>query len=1158
MNDNDSLDDSVVSDLIQKFQGTHARGMAIDFHDFLPPRYHRLYARMRRELLAADLELAWQEGKRRLLLDYLGAFPDLLDDRAAIETLAFAEYRNRRFAGEEPALAEYEWHYGITTADWPERLARLPAGGNDAVNRGDPKTEVAPAPESVATRVASPHIDAPFDGAEGEPEVEATSSLNQAMHAFPAVGTQFLNFHLVAELGRGGFGRVYLARQGDLAHRLVALKITVDTPGEEQKLAKLQHTNVVPVYSFHRAGDLHAVCMPFFGSTTLADIVRTLRVPSRLPDSGRSLVNTVRLRRGFFLEKTEATPAADPSARLPAPSGMPPQRPVAGLDDDEESPVTLTMLESASYAEAVLWIVERLTEGLSHAHAQGILHGDLKPANVLLTDDGQPMLLDFNLSRDTRLDANLHKRRVGGTLPYMAPEHLAALSGAPATYDERSDVYALGVILFEMLTGRQPFATPKGPLSAAIPDMIAQRMQPPPFLRTWNPAIPFAVESIVRHCLEGDPRRRYQSARQLREDLKRQRQHRPLRYAAEPSLRERLKKWARRHPRLLSPTALGTVAALVLAASIAPMAWSTWKTWQETNQERDLALQKAQADLDDARTRELRQAEAIEKYRVFRASRGNARAVMESVNAVRLLPRFMKAWTVEESRLEANVAKCRAALAHYDVLERPDWQAQPSVVNLPKAERLQLRRDIAELLFVLAEVDHARAVQRREQSAPWDYVLAAFGVPAAGFDVWASWQSVVHVPVLTAWDLSERARQAWPEDAIPRALWIQQAELLTLQGQDERARALTAKAENTPLCPGTEDGYWTASALAARGDFKQALPLVAQTVADTPDHYGAWLLRGLCLTPRFSIESLNVDQVDRQKALECFTTCIVMRPEGLWAYYHRGLVSYNLKLNKNAIADFDRVLDPSVLDRQPAFAAAYVPRSGALFDLGNYQEAEAGLTRAIAIEPNVPDYYYLRARVRKKLNKHAEARSDEQEVLAATPATVDGWIYRGMVRAAKEPELALGDFDRALAIEPDEPLALFSKGNLLAQNLQRPLESIAVFTKALTRKPDYVEARIARGLAYAAIGHRKDAHKDADAALDAEPTPQMHYQAARVYALTSRRQPMDAQHALRLLAYALRHGHGVQTYRDEPDLAPLKERREFDLLSLGLKFLGVP
>ena len=104
------------------------------------------------------------------------------------------------------------------------------------------------------------------------------------------------------------------------------------------------------------------------------------------------------------------------------------------------------------YVQAVLWLVARLADGLAHAHERGILHRDLKPANILLGDDGEPLLLDFNLAADTKLRSHASAALIGGTLPYMAPEHLQALKDGTRLPDARSDLYSLGAILFELLT----------------------------------------------------------------------------------------------------------------------------------------------------------------------------------------------------------------------------------------------------------------------------------------------------------------------------------------------------------------------------------------------------------------------------------------------------------------------------------------------------------------------------------------------------------------------------------------------------------------------------------------------------------------------------------------------------------------------------------
>src|SRR4051812_31089851 len=99
------------------FRAARARA-AVELTAFLPARDHPLFRKTRLEILRLDLEFAWREGQRRLLLDYIGVFPDLLEDRAAIKALALAEFRLRSLAGEDPSTTEYEWHYGLTAADW--------------------------------------------------------------------------------------------------------------------------------------------------------------------------------------------------------------------------------------------------------------------------------------------------------------------------------------------------------------------------------------------------------------------------------------------------------------------------------------------------------------------------------------------------------------------------------------------------------------------------------------------------------------------------------------------------------------------------------------------------------------------------------------------------------------------------------------------------------------------------------------------------------------------------------------------------------------------------------------------------------------------------------------------------------------------------------
>src|SRR5262249_33252891 len=124
-------------------------------------------------------------------------------------------------------------------------------------------------------------------------------------------------------------------------------------------------------------------------------------------------------------------------------------------------------LARRDFAQAIAWWGARMAEALEHAHDRGVLHRDIKPSNVLVTADGMPMLLDFNLAREAPRDGSgPASDALGGTLDYMSPEHLEELAdGVPGRVDARSDVYSLGVLLYEALMGVRPYAPPRDALS---------------------------------------------------------------------------------------------------------------------------------------------------------------------------------------------------------------------------------------------------------------------------------------------------------------------------------------------------------------------------------------------------------------------------------------------------------------------------------------------------------------------------------------------------------------------------------------------------------------------------------------------------------------------------------------------------------------------
>ncbi|MFD4469812.1 serine/threonine-protein kinase [Rhodococcus sp. NPDC058505] len=298
------------------------------------------------------------------------------------------------------------------------------------------------------------------------------------------------DFDLVTELGHGAFARVFLARQRSM-QRWVALKISRDVGSEARTLARLDHPNIVRVFDQRVLEDrrLRMLFMEYVSGGTLLDVVRLVRRTPQDQRDGRLLLDSIdRIRAG----KGEMRPA-ESSVR----------EEVAAL----------------SWPETVAWIGLRLAEALEYARAHGVLHRDIKPANVLLTPEGVPKLADFNVSSGDTPAVPGASGAVAGSAAYMSPEQLAAVAGAAAEasapIDTRSDIYSLGVLLWELLTGSRPFpdAAPgqswDEPLARrrrGVDDDLAGRL----------PAdCPAALRRVLIGSLAPDPADRWSDGRRL-------------------------------------------------------------------------------------------------------------------------------------------------------------------------------------------------------------------------------------------------------------------------------------------------------------------------------------------------------------------------------------------------------------------------------------------------------------------------------------------------------------------------------------------------------------------------------------------------------------------------------------------------------------------
>lgn len=235
-----------------------------------------------------------------------------------------------------------------------------------------------------------------------------------------------------------------------------------------------------------------------------------------------------------------------------------------------------------------LELIARVCDGVHHAHQRGVIHRDLKPGNILVDDTGQPKILDFGVARVTEPDVQATQQtatgQIIGTLAYMSPEQV---SGQSHLVDIRCDVYALGVILYELLASRLPVAVENKPLHLAIEDICEQD---PATLSSVSREYRGDIETIVGKALEKERDRRYSSAAELAADLRRHLDDEPI-VARPASVVYQLTKFARRHTAVVVAAAL-VFAVLVLGASIS--------TWQAVRARRAEAA--AQRRFNDMRT----------------------------------------------------------------------------------------------------------------------------------------------------------------------------------------------------------------------------------------------------------------------------------------------------------------------------------------------------------------------------------------------------------------------------------------------------------------------------------------------------------------------------------------------------------------------------
>lgn len=418
--------------------------------------------------LAAEIKLRWRAGETPDTEAVLSQHADLDWNRSTAIDLAYEEYCLRLDAGQTPEIDRFCQRF-------PEISTSL-------------------------RKVIDAHhlLDEHPELLEGPPV------------QWPSVNDTFDGLRIIGELGRGAFGRAYLAFDPETDRRCV-LKLSTRPSLEARYLGQATHPHISDVYWARTIEGFSAVCLPFLGRTTLEHLL-DLRASAKDPRPWTG---------AQFLDGIE---------------------PTGSLDIPDHRPILIQ--QSDSWLVVVAALVAPLARALAHLHARGIHHGDLKPSNIILAEDGHPYLIDFNLA------GSVAGPVLGGTLAYMAPEQIRTLLNPKhneGVHGPSTDLFGLGVLLHQLLTGKIP-----GPDATTVPDRLAYWLLQPTF------DVPSPFHELIAGCLHLNPKKRPAADRiaQCLERIRDQGRHR--------------RGWKRPLTAAVSITALSLLGAAVWQAQTPP------------------------------------------------------------------------------------------------------------------------------------------------------------------------------------------------------------------------------------------------------------------------------------------------------------------------------------------------------------------------------------------------------------------------------------------------------------------------------------------------------------------------------------------------------------------------------------------------------------
>ncbi|MBN2445818.1 MAG: serine/threonine protein kinase, partial [Phycisphaerae bacterium] len=430
----------------------------------------------------------------------------------------------------------------------------------------------------------------------------------QADEAHAVVSGRLGDYRIIGEIGRGGMGVVYEAQQISLDRR-VALKIlpfaAVLDPRKLQRFktealaaAQLHHTNIVPVFSVGCERGVHYYAMQYIEGQSLAAVIAELRslagmdteFTGRRPNTSESDGHALPPALGVSSAGVGEARALSPCART-----------LPGSSDAAQLLASQRKTNGPAFFRSVASLGIQAASALDHAHAAGVVHRDVKPGNLLLDGRGNLWVTDFGLAligSDPELTLT---GDILGTIRYMSPEQsLAKRVGV----DHRTDIYSLGVTLYELLTLQPAFTSTDR--QELLRQIAVEEPRPP---RRINHAIPVELETIVLKAISKDTKERYETAQHLADDLQRFLTDRPI-HARPPSLTMRAAKWARRHRTVVASAAILMVMAVIALSVSTVLIWRAredairqWSVAQAQHARAEANFQLARDSLDLMLTR---------------------------------------------------------------------------------------------------------------------------------------------------------------------------------------------------------------------------------------------------------------------------------------------------------------------------------------------------------------------------------------------------------------------------------------------------------------------------------------------------------------------------------------------------------------------------